>query len=137
MSNDTADPVVYLDTSALVKLIDAEQDSDALAKSIASSELLVGEISKTELHRFARRMSREPDALINAAERLVGTCTMLFMDHVLLEEAGDIDHRNLGTLDAIHIATALRAAPIDAFVTYDRQQAAAAESVGLNVVSPG
>jgi predicted nucleic acid-binding protein len=41
------------------------------------------------------------------------------------------------TLDAIHLATALRsAADLDSFVTYDDRQAKAAVAAGLAVRSP-
>ena len=43
----------------------------------------------------------------------------------------------LGTLDAIHLATALALVPdLDAFVTYDDRLAEAARAIGLPVVRP-
>ncbi len=43
----------------------------------------------------------------------------------------------LRTLDAIHLATALEAPGLDAFLCYDARLAAAARSTGLPVLSPG
>ena len=43
----------------------------------------------------------------------------------------------LRTLDAIHVATALSATPIDGFVTYDERQGAAARLFRLRTVAPG
>jgi hypothetical protein len=40
-------------------------------------------------------------------------------------------------LDAIHVISAVAAHPIDAFVTYDKRQAAAARLAGLRTVAPG
>ena len=42
----------------------------------------------------------------------------------------------LRSLDAIHLATALRTPRIDVFVTLDHRLASAAAAVGLDVVSP-
>jgi predicted nucleic acid-binding protein len=43
----------------------------------------------------------------------------------------------LRSLDAIHVVTALHLYPIDAFVTYDKRQAAVARLAGLTAVAPG
>ena len=44
----------------------------------------------------------------------------------------------LRTLDAIHVASALRLGPeLDALVTYDDRQASAARELGLTVQAPG
>jgi uncharacterized protein len=44
----------------------------------------------------------------------------------------------LRTLDAIHVASALRLGPeLDAFVTYDDRQATTARELGLTVEAPG
>ena len=58
-------------------------------------------------------------------------------DPLVLREAGELTEPHLGSLDAIHIVTALRLRPlIDAFVTYDKRQAAVARGTGLRVVRP-
>jgi predicted nucleic acid-binding protein len=55
----------------------------------------------------------------------------------VLSSAASVEPPELGTLDAIHLATALPlAAELDAFVTYDRQLARAARGAGLRVESP-
>lgn len=51
------------------------------------------------------------------------------------EQASRLPFGDLRTLDAIHIAAALRARAAY-FVTYDRRQGEAAAALGLNVVSP-
>jgi len=43
----------------------------------------------------------------------------------------------LRALDAIHLAAAIDLSPIDAFVSYDERQGAAARLAGLRTVSPG
>jgi len=44
---------------------------------------------------------------------------------------------DLRTLDAIHVAAAVDSSPVDAFVSYDARQAAAARLAGLRTVRPG
>jgi predicted nucleic acid-binding protein len=43
----------------------------------------------------------------------------------------------LRALDAIHLAAAIDLSPIDAFVSYDERQSAAARLAGLRTVCPG
>jgi predicted nucleic acid-binding protein len=60
------------------------------------------------------------------------------IDPTILREAGDLPDPFLRSLDAIHVVTAVHLrASIDAFVTYDHRQEAAARDEGLRVVSPG
>ena len=57
-------------------------------------------------------------------------------DHVL-RVAAQLDPPAVRTIDAIHIATALRVrGMLAAFMSYDRRQLEAAAAVGLPVVTP-
>ncbi len=72
------------------------------------------------------------------AERLLRTAVLRPIEPDVLREAGASPDPFLRSLDAIHIATAVRLRLlIDAFVTYDKRQATAAREAGLRVVSPG
>jgi predicted nucleic acid-binding protein len=63
--------------------------------------------------------------------------SLLAITEGVLERASDLDPPALRTLDAIHLASALRiGADLEAFVTYDRRQSAAAEAMGLRVTAP-
>ncbi len=56
----------------------------------------------------------------------------------VLIRAGRLAPSTLGTLDAIHLATALSFPSVSAcFVSYDRRQLDAARRAGLSTVSPG
>jgi predicted nucleic acid-binding protein len=57
----------------------------------------------------------------------------------LLAEASKLDPRGLRSLDAIHLASALRLANagLDAFVGYDQRLLQAASDAGLPTASPG
>ena len=59
------------------------------------------------------------------------------LDRALLAGAGALAEPSLRALDAIHVASAVDLEPIEAFVTYDERQAAAARLAGLRTMSPG
>ena len=53
----------------------------------------------------------------------------------MLQLAGRLPHRNLGTLDATHIATAL-SIEAEMIITFDARQGEAARHEGLQVATP-
>jgi uncharacterized protein len=59
------------------------------------------------------------------------------LDRPLLDVAGAFAEPALRALDAFHVATAVDASPLDAFVSYDERQAATARLAGLRTVRPG
>ena len=59
------------------------------------------------------------------------------LDRALLAGAGALAEPALRALDAIHVAAAVDLEPIEAFVTYDERQAAAARLAGLRTMGPG
>jgi predicted nucleic acid-binding protein len=73
---------------------------------------------------------------VRAAE-LFDALAILPLDRDLLAGAGALDEPALRTLDAIHVIAAIDLSPIDAFVTYDERQGAAARLAGLRTMSPG
>lgn len=124
--------VVYLDTSAAVKLISDERESDGLRRyldeglNIVSSDLL-----ETELRRIAVR-HRIDQVLITAVLDGV-TLTPLTRDQ--FREAGLYPQPGLRSLDALHLAGAL-SVEAAAILTYDLRLAEAARAHGLEVVAP-
>lgn len=130
---------LYLDTSALVKLIIAEPESEPLAeylRSFAGDSRFSAAVSRTELVRaVARTDARAHDALAHT-HRLLGRLTMVALTTRLLDEAAVIGPPGLRTLDAIHLAAARSAPALRAVITYDTRLAAAAASLGMAVVQP-
>lgn len=59
------------------------------------------------------------------------------VDRGTVAGAGALAEPVLRALDAIHVAAAVALAPLDAFVSYDVRQAAAARLAGLRTVAPG
>jgi len=127
----------YVDTSAAAKLLIDEPESDALAAfleravdagdAVGSSRLL-----ETELRRLGIRLSVQQEHVTLLLERL----DLLLPDDAVFRDAGLLPGSALRSLDALHVAAALRWAA-DAMVTYDERQAAAARAVGLEVAAPG
>jgi uncharacterized protein len=132
----------YLDASALVKLVRDEPESESLRTFLAADDAVSSEIVLTEVPRAVRRAStRDPglpvELLVARTEELLEAVAMLPLDHALLAAAGALEEPALRTLDAIHVAAAIDITPIDAFVSYDHRQSAAARLAGLRTVAPG
>jgi uncharacterized protein len=135
-------PVIYADASALVKLVWAEPDSKALRAFLADADLVSSELILTEIPRAVRRAADDDprlprDALLERAGALLDAVALRPLDRPLLLAAGALDEPALRALDAIHVASAVDLHPIDAFVTYDERQAAAARLAGLRTMAPG
>lgn len=128
--------ILYLDASALLKLVIEEPESWALADSLRQSELVSSDLSRVEVRRAILRAGLGPRALALAA-RAFEPMQLVRIDDAILDRAGEVGPPGLRALDAIHLATALTVGrELDALVTYDRRLAAAAEQAGLGVVSP-
>jgi predicted nucleic acid-binding protein len=135
-------PLIYLDASALAKTILDEEWSSALNAYLSGAELVSSELVLTEVPRALRRESATRadlslESLLNQAEAQFETVALRPVEEALLLGAGRLAEPALRSLDAIHVVTALHVYPIDAFVTYDKRQAAVARRVGLQTAAPG
>jgi len=132
----------YADASALVKLVRDEAESDALRVYLEGADLVSSELTLAEVPRAVRRAaaldSEMPlDLLLDRTGQLLDAVALAPLDRALLAGAGALAEPALRALDAIHVATAVDLHPIDAFVTYDERQAAAARLAGLRTTAPG
>ncbi|WP_448808722.1 type II toxin-antitoxin system VapC family toxin [Agromyces bauzanensis] len=126
----------YLDTSALVKLVIEEPESEALADWFASPdrEPVTSDLARTELLRTVRRWA--PQQAVAATQVLEAT-TVLTLATSTFETAARLDLVELRSLDALHIAVALELGDeLEGFVTYDDRQADAVRAYGIEVVAP-
>jgi predicted nucleic acid-binding protein len=126
---------VYLDTSAAMKLVIDEAESDALVDELASDgdrRLVSSWLLHTEMHCAAGRHPRDVD--LDAVRSVLDTVSLVDLTRGDLLAAGT--HAPLRSNDAIHLAVALRIGS-DEIVTYDAELAAWAQSAGLAVRSPG
>jgi predicted nucleic acid-binding protein len=129
--------VIYLDSAAVVKLVHAEAESQALRDWLGDRSS-VGWVSSVLVEVETVR------ALARYAPAAIGRLPLIF-DLMLLVEispevrvlAQRVMPSAVRTLDAIHLATALRISDqLTSFVTYDRRLAGAATAAGLTVDSP-
>ena len=130
-----ADAAVYLDSSALVKLVVREKESSALADYLRArpSRVSCG-LSRVEV---TRAVAAHGFTAINRGRRLLQRISLLRLDDVLLDEAATLQADHLRSLDAIHLAAARAVGPgLAEIVTYDRRMAEAARDLGLSVSAP-
>lgn len=129
--------MIYLDTSASVKLVAAEEESAALIDWLNAhpdENLATNAIGHIELIRAAARTGPNAVAL---ARNVASTIDTVVLTDTIASAAATIPPAELRTLDAIHLATAyIHRKTITAFCAYDRRLLEAAESQGLPTVSP-
>lgn len=136
MATNGSDVAHYLDTSALVKLVVAEPETDALRAWLgaARAELVSSDLARTELLRAVRRAA--PDRLVRARE-VLDAVTLIDVTTQLFEEAARIGPPSLRTLDAIHLAVALDLGDdLETVVTYDERLGEAAAVNGVATSAP-
>lgn len=118
-----------------MKLVVREAESDALVAWIRKrSRLASSAILSTEVIRAVRR--GEPGSM-DQARATIARFNLHGLDPEILDLAGRLDPTSLRSLDAIHLATALRIADeLEAIVTYDHRMIEGARLLGLPVASP-
>lgn len=126
---------VYVDTSALGRVLLGEPDAPAVLRDVGAFEQRVASrLVRVELRRLALR-----EGLLADADELLTGIALLPVDGALLAVAETLPPPTVGTLDAVHLATALRLARaerLDALMTYDLRLAEGARHHGLSVRSP-
>lgn len=135
-------PLFYVDSSALVKLVHDEPESEALRRFVVEADLVSCELVLAEVPRAVRQaVAADPDMpvdrLLARAAEVLDALALLPLDRGLLVAAGALAEPALRTLDAVHVTAAVDLSPLDAFVSYDERQAAAARLAGLRTVRPG
>jgi uncharacterized protein len=132
--------VIYLDTSAIVKLIRVEDESAALVGWLneqSGQPLVASALAEIELPRALRRSQPEVLSLVAA---VLSRLHRVDINAAVRATAAAYVEPTLRTLDAIHLATAefLVASGLQftAFVTYDKRLAEAARRIGLPLTSP-
>lgn len=127
--------VWYVDTSALVKLVAREAETDELVDWMRDRRWVISDLHRTELRRAARRVGRSATA---RAEQLLQHFDVLAVNAEIFDRAGDIGPTGLRSLDAIHLAAALALdSDLAGIVTYDDRLASAAAAHRLRIEHPG
>jgi predicted nucleic acid-binding protein len=128
---------IYLDTSALAKLVVTEAESGALRAWLSGQRgtpLTTNSIGAVELQRLAARVSRQATS---AAVLLLARIDLLSLTPGALAAAAQLPPPEVRTLDALHLASAAELSDLHVLVTYDRRMRTAALDYGLSVQSPG
>ncbi|MGI9161743.1 MAG: type II toxin-antitoxin system VapC family toxin [Mycobacterium sp.] len=129
--------MIYLDTSAMVKLVVVEPESAVLIDWLNEHDdtpLATSVIGHIELLRAAMRAGPTVTA---GARRLLDSVDGLILTDEIVEQAGALAPPELRTLDAVHLATALvYRRSITALCAYDNRLLSAARAYGLTVSSP-
>lgn len=127
---------VYLDASAIVKLVAPEEETDALAVFLAlHRSQATSVIGLVEVRRAA---ARRPGVGRERVEEVLRRISAIGLDLTRAAAAGSVGPAALRTLDAIHLASAAALGDdLEAFVTYDRRLAGAARDLGMLDVAPG
>lgn len=127
---------IYLDSAAVVKLVHAENETQALREWLderidspwTSSALL-------EVEAF-RALARYAPESASRLPRVLDLVKLIDIDVSIRILAQTVRPATVRSLDAIHLATALRVRPA-CLITYDKRLADAAREAGLAVEMPG
>ena len=105
--------LIYLDASAMVKLVVEEPESPALAEWLderPDQPLCTSVIGKVEVLRAARRHSQHALAV---ASSVLSQLALVPTDAAVLELAASLEPGGLRTLDAIHLTGRLEGVILD------------------------
>lgn len=137
-----APAVLYLDTSAMLKLLVREAESAAIEQELLQwDELATSVITEIELPRaVARAREERPDAVIDGSIVLQGvlaSAAIIPLSENIVTAARSVKPVNVGALDAIHIASAISLGrQLAGVATYDKRMQDALQPLGINVVAP-
>lgn len=133
--------MIYLDTSALTKLLVAEAEtaelrSWLLAQTRQDSYMVTSALSRVELLRAIAR--QDDPGLADRARFLLDGLDMLPVTDAVIAAAESIGPAGLRSLDAIHLASAAQIeSELTSFVTYDHRLLEGCRDVGFETQSPG
>ena len=129
---------VYVDSSALLKLVLPEPERPALERILSRwPDRVSSVILAIECRRIVLRAG-DPPGVRARLEEEIEAVALIRLDETVQRLAGSVGPRDLRSLDAIHLATALSCGDHpEAFITYDDRLAAAARTLKLKVLQPG
>jgi predicted nucleic acid-binding protein len=128
--------MIYLDTSAALKLVIPEAETPALEMWIAERAGVPRVSSRLLRIEMLRSVARNAPERVSRANVILSSIAALSI-YDIAPTAEVIGDRTLRSLDAIHLATAheLRT-ELTAFVCYDKRLSDSARMLGLPVEAP-
>lgn len=128
--------LVYLDSSAIIKLVFEEDETDALLTFLQTRPQRVSSaVARIEVLRIVSR-AQDP-LLLREAKRVLSALDLIRMDDDIVTRAAALEPAGLRSMDAVHLATAqMLGHHLAGMVVYDRTLAAAARAADITVWSP-
>ncbi|MDH2904298.1 MAG: type II toxin-antitoxin system VapC family toxin [Actinomycetota bacterium] len=128
--------MIYLDTSALLKLVRREAETDALSTWLLERvdvPKITSALTRIELLQATRRLD---SSSVGIAIALLGGIDVIPVSAVVIDVASELDH--VRSLDAIHLASALSINDGSlVMLTYDARLRDASLRIGVCVETPG
>ncbi|MGH2556837.1 MAG: type II toxin-antitoxin system VapC family toxin [Actinomycetota bacterium] len=127
--------LLYLDSSAIVKLVVPEPETRALREHLRSwPERVSSVIARVEVVRAARRVGL---SAARRAEAVVARLGLVELDDEVIQRASRLKPPEVRTPDAIHLATALSLGDdLGAVCVYDARVSSVAGTLGLTTLAP-
>ena len=128
-------PATYVDSSGLVRLAVEEPESAALRRFLRRRRPLVSSsLARTEV---LRALLLEGETGLTRGRAVLARVELLRVSDRVLGAAGVLLPAAVGSLDAIHLATAQQlGTDLGQVVTYDERMLEAAAQVGIRAISP-
>jgi len=138
---DVETGVLYVDTSALVKLVVREAETDVLEEELRPwNDLATSVITSVELSRAVARARTDSAAVIADEYTILGVLASVAeipLSDEVRASASALGPVELRTLDAIHLASAIALGPdLAAILTYDARMQRAASEHDLSILAP-
>ncbi len=119
-----------------MKLVLEESETASLERHLANGDVqATSGLALVEVPRAAGVANPAEDRQ-EEAQRLLAACILVDVSDQVLRSAAALASREVRTLDAIHLATALYI-DADELIAYDRRLLAAAQAQGLSTAAPG
>jgi uncharacterized protein len=133
--------LIYFDSSALLKFVKKEKESEALrtwrSGLDGDVELVTSELAGLEITRTLLRAGLDRQRVPYVTGQALRGVYLVDVTSTVLARARAYGIRRLGSLDAVHLATADPfLTELTDFVTYDAELAAAAAELGLPATAP-
>jgi predicted nucleic acid-binding protein len=134
--------IVYLDTSVVLRILFGEANPVSVwrkwDKAYSSALWRIEALRTIDRTRLTHEITdTEVAALVREVQIVHETLAICPMDDKILRRAGETFPTVVGTLDAIHLSSALSIHEfdnLDAVLTHDQQLGTAARSLGFNVI---
>ena len=125
----------YIDTSAFLKLLVAEEQSSALRAWVTGHEpVWSSHLLRTESLRAATRLDLDHETV----EKALATVSLILPGSATFSTAGKLAPPGLRSLDALHLASALElGGELEGLLTYDERITEGAKNMALAVLAPG